>query len=114
MAEDLNSASINCLRPLVQRKHGKAWFWDLFFSIAVAVLCQSTFMGSLSLVQALVVAFVVVLLAQLSDLSESLFKRNVRVKDSGTILPGHGGILDRFDSFLLSTPIYYYILVLFL
>jgi len=49
-------------------------------------------------------ALVVVVFGTFGDLSESLMKRSLKTKDSGDILPGHGGILDRFDSFLLSVP----------
>ncbi|HRY28687.1 MAG TPA: phosphatidate cytidylyltransferase [Elusimicrobiota bacterium] len=52
------------------------------------------------------------ILAQVSDLAESLMKRCFGVKDSSDLLPGHGGILDRFDSFLLAAPFLYYYLVL--
>jgi phosphatidate cytidylyltransferase len=57
---------------------------------------------------------VITVMAQLSDLAESALKRNFAVKDSGGLIPGHGGILDRFDSFILTSPIVYYIIKSFL
>ncbi len=53
------------------------------------------------------------LIAQFGDLTASLIKRNFDVKDFGNIFPGHGGILDRFDSILFTAPIVYYYIIIF-
>lgn len=60
----------------------------------------------------MIVAALVAVLGQLGDLVESMFKRSLNLKDSGNILPGHGGILDRFDGFFLVLPfvfLYYFL-----
>lgn len=67
------------------------------------------FMG-LSLPQAIAVAISGGIFGQIGDLFESILKRDAGVKDSSNVLPGHGGILDRFDSLLLAAPVFYIIL----
>jgi len=63
-----------------------------------------------TLPHAVVVAVVVMVVAPLGDLAESLLKRDLRVKDMGTLLPGHGGVLDRIDAILFVLPVAYYVL----
>jgi len=62
--------------------------------------------------QMVLLAIVLNIAAQLGDLLESAIKRGANVKDSGTMLPGHGGILDRIDALLLAAPVLWYILLL--
>ncbi len=65
---------------------------------------------AVSRVQVLVLAGLIALTGPVGDLVISAIKRDRGVKDMGTILPGHGGVLDRFDSILYTTPIYYFML----
>lgn len=77
---------------------------------------SALFTGMLSIPEWLGLGLVVVVFGTWGDLVESLFKRTLGIKDSGNILPGHGGMLDRFDSSLLAIPaavVYLYTLSLF-
>lgn len=80
-----------------------------FFSGTIGGLLFGALIG-LPFLWLLVATPVFCILGQLGDLFESLLKRGAGVKDSGNILPGHGGILDRFDSLLFVLPIAYYFL----
>ena len=65
---------------------------------------MSLFFDVLNTWQWIAMAATVVAAGTLGDLIESCMKREMKIKDSGNILPGHGGILDRFDSCILATP----------
>ena len=67
----------------------------------------------LDVVQWLILALITIIAGTLGDLVESMLKRSLGIKDSGNILPGHGGILDRFDAVLLSAPFVFVYLALF-
>ena len=65
----------------------------------------------LSLPHALILGILLGIVGQVSDLSESIIKRSADVKDSGHLIPGHGGLLDRCDSLIFSAPVLYYYFV---
>ncbi len=85
----------------------------LVFALITSVLMH-TITGVLELHNWLIIAVIITVFGALGDLSESQLKRSAGIKDSGTILPGHGGILDRFDAALMSIPFVLIYILLFI
>lgn len=83
-------------------------------SIIVALLFGLFFIPNLPKRSCMLLAIGLGIFGQLGDFTESMLKRSAQVKDSGTLIPGHGGMLDRLDSFLFSAPFLYYSLFYFL
>jgi phosphatidate cytidylyltransferase len=86
---------------------GKTWegVTGGILAAAVAAVVAARLLG-LPVAGFVAVGIATALVSVLGDLTESLFKRNVGLKDSGALFPGHGGVLDRFDSFMAAIPIY--------
>ncbi|MBR1394732.1 MAG: phosphatidate cytidylyltransferase [Prevotella sp.] len=128
----INDAGAYCVGSLIGRHKlfprispGKSWEGSigggvLVVAAAVAVWYLTTLYGvndlGLSAMEWAGLGIVVVVFGTWGDLIESLFKRTLGIKDSGNILPGHGGMMDRFDSTLMAVPaavVYLYTLTLF-
>ena len=91
--------------------------WEGFFGgVVIAALVAWLLSGWLGVVDTtgwLIIAVIVSIAGTYGDLIESMLKRSLGVKDSGTIMPGHGGFLDRFDSTVISFPLVYLFISLF-
>lgn len=91
---------------------GKTWEGSIGGAILTLGLSYliSLIFSELAFAHWLAIAFIVVVFGTIGDLFESLLKRQAGIKDSGSIMPGHGGILDRFDSLLFVSPFVYFYL----
>jgi len=79
----------------------------IFAALFVSYLISIVFTGIYPLKYWMIIGIIVAIFGTLGDLIESLLKRNAGVKDSGNFMPGHGGILDRFDSLIFIVPFVY-------
>lgn len=95
------------------KKTWEGFFGGMFTSVFVALLISTQFREMSGWYWA-GMAVLIVGFGTLGDLVESMLKRSLNVKDSGTLLPGHGGFLDRFDGLLISAPVVYTYLYLLL
>jgi phosphatidate cytidylyltransferase len=76
-------------------------------SVIAAVVIHFTFFPNFPIIHAVIAGVILSICGMIGDLAESMWKRSASVKDSGTLIPGHGGFLDRFDSIFFTAPLLY-------
>jgi phosphatidate cytidylyltransferase len=93
------------------RKTSEGAWGGLLATIGAAFAARATFAPFLTAADAAALGLLVGVFGQLGDLVESLLKRDLEAKNSSELIPGHGGVLDRFDSLFFAAPIVYYYLL---
>lgn len=100
------------LERISPKKTWEGFFGGLIIAALVAWLL-SAWLGVVDNLHWIIIALIISVAGTYGDLVESMLKRSIGVKDSGNILPGHGGFLDRFDSAIISFPLVYLFITLF-
>jgi phosphatidate cytidylyltransferase len=102
------------LYPRVSPKKTLAGLWgSMLGAVGGCVLAHFWYMRSVPLLELVLLGVTGGVLGQMGDLAESLLKRSTGIKDSGTLIPGHGGMLDRIDALLIVSPLVYLYTVFF-
>lgn len=91
------------------KKTWEGFFGGLILAFFMAGIL-SMYFENFTLIEWAIIASIIIVTGTLGDLVESMFKRSVHLKDSGSILPGHGGFLDRFDGLFISAPFVFFYL----
>lgn len=98
------------------KKSWEGFFGGMIFTIIAGIISQfyfRSFFENIKLELIIIFSIILPFTATLGDFIESYFKRKANVKDSGNIIPGHGGILDRMDAFMVTIPVLYILINLF-
>ena len=100
------------VKRISPKKSWEGFIGGTILTIAVSLLVAQ-FSHEIKLYHWIIVALLIAIFGVLGDLVESMLKRSLDIKDSSNILPGHGGILDRFDSLIISSPFVFTFIQLF-
>ena len=101
------------LSPISPSKTVEGLIGGMFCSISAGILFTYLFDWDNYLIIGLIFGILISLMALVGDLIESMMKRDAKLKDSGNLLPGHGGILDRIDSYIFTPSLIYYVIIVF-
>ena len=100
------------MSPISPSKTIEGVFGGLLCSILIGAFCGYLLRWEFGIFIGIFIGILVAFFSLVGDLTESMMKRNAGLKDSGDFLPGHGGILDRIDSYLFTPAIVFYIVIL--
>ncbi len=98
--------------PVSPKKSIEGFIAGLFFAVIASIVTRLIFPHMFTTTQLISAGVTTGIAGQAGDLMESLIKRDMHIKDSSNLIPGHGGVLDRFDSFLISISILYVVLTI--
>ena len=99
------------LSPISPSKTVEGLIGGIFCSVSTGIIFCYLFNWNNHLLIGTVFGIIISLMALVGDLIESMMKRDAKLKDSGNLLPGHGGILDRIDSYIFTPSLIYYFII---